>query len=162
MSDGLSNAFRLAVMAHQDQKDKAGDPYIYHVVRVADGVRRAGCEEWVQIVALLHDTVEDGHLSVESIRTDFGNVVADTVEVLTRREDDQGRWPHHDYEAYIKRVAANSAAVKVKLADLQDNLNRSRIPHPTIVDYERWGRYEWAQALLREQDARTEAMVVRY
>jgi len=100
------------------------------------------------VVALLHDTVEDKHLTVEEIEKTFGYTVARAVEALTRLESDSGKMPRYDYETYIHRVATNSIAKYVKRSDLRDNLDRSRIPEPGIQDYERWGRYEWALAYL--------------
>lgn len=145
----LGFALQAAEQAHADQKDKAGEPYIWHLIRVAETVRRGGYAEWLQIVALLHDSIEDGHLTKHAIELHFGKQVAETVDVLTRRESDKGRWDHHDYEVYIRRVAKDQSAAVVKLADLEDNLNRDRMPRPwKIEDYERWGRYEWAKSFL--------------
>src|SRR3990167_1001102 len=137
---------KLAIEAHAGQRDKAGQPYILHVLRVMDGVKQH--DQQHMVVALLHDTVEDKHLTVEEIEKTFGYTVARAVEALTRLESDSGKMPRYDYETYIHRVATNSIAKYVKRSDLRDNLDRSRIPEPGIQDYERWGRYEWALAYL--------------
>ena len=142
----LTKAMKLAIEAHAGQRDKAGQPYILHVLRVMDGVKQH--DQQHMVVALLHDTVEDKHLTIEEIEKDFGYTVARAVEALTRLESDSGKMPRYDYETYIKRVATNSIAKYVKRSDLRDNLDRSRIPAPGIQDYERWGRYEWALAYL--------------
>lgn len=146
----LDEAIKVATIAHAEQKDKAGDPYIWHVLRVANEVRYMGGDEDAQIVALLHDTVEDGHLTLEGIKVNFGAQVRAAVEALTRLESDSGKMPRYDYETYIYRVAKNPIAVEVKIADLKDNMDMTRIPGvPTITDWERWGRYHWAERLLQ-------------
>jgi hypothetical protein len=63
------------------------------------------------------------------------------VEALTEREGE-------DYEAFIRRVAPNSIARQVKLADLRDNCDLSRIAQPTAKDYERIEKYRRAIAYL--------------
>lgn len=166
MSDlGLvESAIEIATDAHKSQLDKAGEPYIHHVLRVAESVWRdwsagTGWASWNEpsgrqdayIAALLHDVVEDGHVSAQDIGETFGVTVGEAVDALTRRESDSGKMPRYDYETYIYRVLNNPIACRVKLADLTDNLDRSRIASPTITDYERWGRYEWALAQVKER-----------
>jgi hypothetical protein len=63
------------------------------------------------------------------------------VEALTKREDE-------DYEAFIRRVAPNPIAREVKLADLRDNSDLSRIAEPTDRDRERIQKYRRAIAYL--------------
>lgn len=137
-------AMHFAVDAHDGQVDKAGEPYILHVLRVMLGVSTR--EQ--RIVALLHDTVEDKHTSLQEIEGRWGREIAEAINALTRRQTDAGNWPEWDYEAYIKRVAENPLAIPVKLSDLNDNMRIDRISQPSIKDYERWGRYDWARRFL--------------
>ena len=67
----------------------------------------------------------------------FPAVVLEAVEALTRREGE-------DYEAFIRRVAPNPIAREVKLADLRDNSDLSRIADPTERDRERVRKYQRA------------------
>lgn len=117
----LPMAFKDAVSAHRNQVDKAGNPYLAHVLRVAAVV--AGDPAAV-VVALLHDVSEDTHDTEferrywldRYVSDTYGHDVADTVDALTRRPDEP-------YDEYISRVcAAGPMARRVKLADVTDNL----------------------------------------
>lgn len=114
----LHNAVDVACAAHLGQSDKAGEPYIFHVFRVALAVR--GDAE--RTVALLHDVVEDTHWTLEDLRVrEFPEDVVEAVDALTRRKDEE------TYAQYVERLARNPVARAVKLADLEDNLNPARI-----------------------------------
>lgn len=122
MSDLLHKSVRIAFEAHEGQSDKQGEPYIFHVMRVA-----LACEGEARIVALLHDVVEDGdgwtlnRLAVHGMP----DWVCDAVRAITRRS-----WLGAEldtYAEYIERVSLNPLAVRVKLADLRDNLRPERI-----------------------------------
>ncbi len=144
-SDGLDMAIHTAMMHHWGQVDKAGQPYILHPLSVMFRVRRAGFDETHQIVAVLHDTIEDSSLTVENVRQCFGSTIADAIEALTRRST---KWTEEldrlrrfnvnvpesavricgeeTYQQYIERVKLNPIARAVKAADLEDNLDASR------------------------------------
>ena len=81
-------------------------------------------------VAYLHDTVEDTDVTVEEIRSVFGNEIADAVALMTHADG----VPYMDY---VKEIGKNPLARKVKLADLTHNMDISRIPDPTQKDYNR-------------------------
>lgn len=132
-------AFALAVRVHGGQVDKAGAPYLGHVVRVADAVGPG----LVRVVALLHDVVEDGGATLDEIVVSFGHEVGWAVDALTRLRGET-------YEAYIERCAADALARVVKLADLADNTNLSRLPWaPGEADLARQAKYAAAVERLR-------------
>lgn len=134
----IGDAFHMALEAHKGQTDKAGEPYIAHVVRVAD--RMNSFEEIA--VALLHDVVEDTFVRLGDIEERFGKEIRDAVDAMTKRKDE-------NYDDYIRRVRANKLARVVKRADLQDNLNPSRLSHLSNEDYERLTKkYQAAQLVL--------------
>lgn len=114
-----SEALEFAFNAHQGQTDKQGKPYILHVLRVAFSVFEHSTEN-VLIAALLHDTVEDTQATLLDIEARFGGRVTAAVDHLTRR-------PRETYTDYIQRVKQDAVAVKVKLADLVDNMDESHI-----------------------------------
>lgn len=126
MELSLKEAFRIAVEVHGDQRDKAGEPYLFHVMRVADQMDTD--EE--RAVAILHDVIEDfvpgeGHTGqtlalVSRIYEAYGSNVTSAVEALTKGTE----VPYMDY---IRRLSTNPLAVKVKFADLNDNRNRGRL-----------------------------------
>jgi (p)ppGpp synthase/HD superfamily hydrolase len=114
-------AISIAYNAHDGQKDKNGEPYILHPIRV---MMSAGDDEDLSIIAVLHDVIEDGELyetANDLARHGFGPHVIAAVDALTRR-------PGEDYSEYVKRASENRFARKVKLADLRDNL-RPGAPH---------------------------------
>lgn len=138
MAESLDEAILLAVSAHKGQEDKGGAPYILHPLRVM--LRCKTAEQ--RIAAVLHDAVEDGGVELGLIRHWFGEAVADAVHALSRREGEE-------YEAFIERCAADPIARVVKLADLEDNLDLSRLGRePTIRDAKRADKYHAARARL--------------
>ena len=134
MSAGLEEAVEIAVAAHRGQTDKAGQPYLLHPLRLLAQMRTAS----EQIVAVLHDVVEDSEWTFEMLRKrDFGEDVLAALDALTRREDES-------YETYIERAAAHPVARRVKIADLEDNLDVRRLGELTETDRERLDRYRRA------------------
>lgn len=110
----FAKALEFAATKHKGHTRKNGDAYIIHPIRVAQEV----FTENQKIIALLHDTLEDTETTYEEIKGLFGEGVAHSVLVLTRVEGE-------NYDEYIQRVKTNPDAVKVKLADIADNLNDS-------------------------------------
>ena len=122
-------AFNLAEMQHSG--DFYGtEPYINHPVRVFEMVRSAGLSESHQIVALLHDVVEDTDATIDDIYSRFGSLIATSVDAITKR-------PGEPHELYFARVMADDVAHTVKLFDSTSNLLSSLL----IRDQERIDRY---------------------
>lgn len=84
-------------------------------------MEESGWSDSVVIAGVLHDVVEDTRVSVEEILSEFGVAVAKIVEAVSRRANE----PRRDYCARI--VAAGAIAVVVKLADIADNADESRL-----------------------------------
>ena len=106
-------AYAFAAEAHRGQIDESGLPVIYHPMAVAKK-----CETTREkIVALLHDVIEDTDVGEAEIREIFGDEVADAVSADTRADGEP-------YDEYLDRVAQNSLAMKVKIADLKHNIER--------------------------------------
>lgn len=134
----LEHAIALAAKAHQGQTDKAGAPYILHPLRMM--LRLATLEE--RMVAMLHDVVEDCGWTIEQLREQgFSEAVVRGVESLTKQEGES-------YENFVLRAAGNPIGRRVKLADLEDNSDLSRIASPTAKDYERVEKYRRAIEVL--------------
>jgi len=138
----LDQAILLAIDAHRGQYDKAGAPYILHPLRVM----LAQHDDPRRIAAVLHDVVEDCSVAIEDLRIGFGDAVADAVEALTKRPDE-------DYDAFIDRCTRNPIARDVKRADIMDNLDLSRLPVVTEKDETRAAKYRRALAQLDAADA---------
>jgi len=135
----LERAIAIAARAHAGKVDKAGAPYILHPLRVM--LKLEGTEE--RMAAVLHDVVEDSDITLEQLRNeDFPDEVVDAVDAVTIR-------PGEDYDDFVRRAALNRIGRRVKLADLEDNSDLSRIAHPTEKDYARLAKYERAIQSIR-------------
>ena len=130
----LDRAIELAKQHHEGQTDKAGKPYIEHPLRVMNQVE----SEEEKIVAVLHDIVEDTDISLDDLRNEgFSEEVVSAVECLTKQDGE-------NYDSYIERISFNPLAVKIKLADLEDNRDLTRLPEVTDKDLERIEKYDKA------------------
>ena len=136
---GLERAIAIAAEAHAGQVDKGGAPYILHPLRVMLSVS----QPQERIVAVLHDVVEDSDWTFEALReAGFSAAVVAALKALTKIEGET-------YEAFIQRARANPVARAVKLADIADNSDLSRIPQPTTEDHWRMEKYRRAAEALR-------------
>lgn len=134
----LENAIALALEAHRGQVDKGGKPYILHPLRIM----MAGKTDAERIAGVLHDVLEDSPITKAALADQFGMEIADAVEALSRRDDE-------DYPTFIARCRANPLARAVKLNDLADNMDMSRLPEPlTERDEARLEKYRAASAQL--------------
>ena len=108
-------AMKIAYQAHHGQFDKAGIPYIFHPLHLAESMD----DEFSCCVALLHDTVEDTYVTMEDLMAVFPPEVTDAVALLTHDDDT----PYFDY---VRAIKNNPIARKVKLADLAHNSDKTR------------------------------------
>ncbi|WP_203144030.1 hypothetical protein [Marinobacter mangrovi] len=130
MSD-LERAISIALEKHKGQTDKSGAPYILHPPRLMMKFD----SELEQIVAILHDTIEDSDLAINDLETaNFSQEVVFAIDCLTKRQGES-------YEAYIKRVLSNSLASKIRIEDLKDNLKITRLENITEKDITRIKKY---------------------
>lgn len=136
----VAAARAFATKAHEGQIDKAGLPYITHPERVASRMENPEA----QVIGWLRDTVEDTPITLRDIEATFGPETAAAVDAISRRDGE----PWSDY---LERVAANPMARQVKISDLIDNSNLSRIPHVTLKDVERQKKYNKALKKLLEE-----------
>ena len=113
----LNKALNIAYKAHIGQLDKGGSPYILHPVRVA-----LHCQtEDEKIVALLHAVVEDTSITFEDLKTEgLDDRLLEALKCLIKEEGE-------DYKAFIERVSTNRLATKVKIQDLKDNMDVTRL-----------------------------------
>ena len=140
----IEKSLHIALQAHAGQIDKAGKPYILHPLRI---MTKMATEEEMS-VALLHDVIEDTEYTLESL-LDAGIplTVVDAVQCLTKMYGE-------DYEQFIQRVLTNELAVKVKMADIEDNLNVLRLKTLGDGDLERVKKYHAAWNMLDKYDPR--------
>lgn len=127
----LARAISIAAVGFEKVKDKGGHPYILHCLRV---MNQMDTEE-EKIVAILHDTVEDGVITIEElIKERFSQNVIYALILLTH---EKGK----PYDEYIKGIATYALATKVKLADLKDNSDITRLKGLTKKDFDRMEKY---------------------
>lgn len=129
----LNKAYEIASMAHKNQKDKGGIEYINHPVAVSMLV--GSLEE--KIVALLHDVVEDTHVTLEQLKS-FGfndNVIA-AIDAISKKDAES-------IDDYMNRVKNNKLACSVKKADLLHNMDISRLKVVNKKDLERLDKYQY-------------------
>lgn len=111
-------ALALARTAHAGQvRAGSGLPYVTHPVAVAEALRADGQPLEVVVAGLLHDTVEDTDVTLDEVRSRFGDEVAALVDAVTRRDDET-------YVEFVERVAvAGPGARALKRADVTHNLS---------------------------------------
>lgn len=117
---------------HDGQYDKGGEPYILHPLRI---MLKCKTED-ERVVAVLHDVVEDTEVSLDSLRKCkfFSDSIIEAIDCLTRRKNEA-------YDDFIDRVKTNQLATKIKILDLQDNMDVSRLKEVTDADQSRLNKY---------------------
>ncbi|MET3209701.1 UNVERIFIED_CONTAM: guanosine-3',5'-bis(diphosphate) 3'-pyrophosphohydrolase [Paenibacillus sp. PvR008] len=133
LSNELSKAISIAANLHAGQLDKGGNPYILHPLRVMLKMD----DNTSMVVAVLHDVLEDTHFSIhdaDAEESEFSDEVIGALKAITRKKDES-------YMEFIRRCKQNELARKVKIADIKDNMDLSRIEDPTEEDVKRNRKY---------------------
>ncbi len=123
----IERAFEFACDRHADQMRRSGDEFITHPVGVAQVCAGMRLDTETLCAALLHDTVEDTSASLEEIREEFGEQIAQLVDGVTKltgitfesRDERQA-------ENYRKMMVAMATDVRVILIKLADRLHNMR------------------------------------
>jgi len=134
----LRKATDLAIIAHNNQVDKAGKPYILHPLRV---MQACIPDYKAMIVAILHDVLEDAPALTEKVYKLLPTPLYEALSHITRLADEK-------YKEYIYRVSLNEIAAYVKIQDLRDNMDLRRINGVTKKDIRRTVKYAEALAYL--------------
>ena len=133
------SANALARTKHKGQVDKAGKDYFD--AHIAEVVKLVPNEPYLKEIAYLHDILEDTDVTEESLRKEFPDEIVDAVVTMTHRKNES-------YQDYIERIKTNKRAVKVKICDLMQNMDLSRLETVTEKDLERFEKYSHALAEL--------------
>lgn len=132
--DIIEKSLQIALRAHAGQKDKAGKTYLLHPLRV---MSKMESPEQMS-VALLHDVIEDSSITASDLLAEgLPASVVDAVQLLSKNESDT-------YEVFIERLVSNKLAARVKLADIEDNINILRLTEVGQKDFERLVKYHAA------------------
>lgn len=130
----------------KDKVDKAGKPYIEHLYRVAIPFL---VEPKLYYIALLHDIFEDTDVTEKELLS-FEEIDDDSIKILkllTREKDES-------YMQYIKKIATNEIAIKIKMSDLKDNMDITRLDKIKDEDIARLKKYHKAYKFLQEKVAK--------
>ena len=136
----LAKAIEIAASAHSTQKDKGGSPYILHPIRVMMSLNT----EEEKIVGVLHDVVEDSEDwdFDRLIEQGFAEDIISALKSVTKQSDAE------NYEAFIERAGRNQIGRNVKIADIKDNLDVTRIGPLKEKDLLRINKYKNALSKL--------------
>ena len=115
-----AKAMKIAYEAHHGQVDKGGIPYIFHPYHLAEAME----DEISCCAALLHDVVEDTHITLEDLAKEFPDEVIRILKLLTHPKE-------VPYLEYVRAIRSHPVAVKIKLADIAHNSDQSRCPNLT-------------------------------
>jgi (p)ppGpp synthase/HD superfamily hydrolase len=120
----IEKAIEIALKAHANQLDKAGEPYILHPLRLAIKFD----DRKLQIISILHDVIEDSAYTLSDLSAaGFVPEIISAIDALTKKDGEK-------YEDFINRVQKNTLAKKVKIEDLRDNLNIARLGYCELSD----------------------------
>jgi len=137
----IEKALQIALNVHAGQKDKGNQPYILHPLRLMEKMD----SDITKATALLHDVLEDSDMDDADLANQgINDDVIEMVKLLTKNN-------HEPYETYIDRISTNSIATKIKIADLEDNMNILRLDNIDQKDFSRLSKYLKAWKKLNHQ-----------
>ena len=138
----LEQAIKVALEVHSGQVDKAGEIYLLHPLRLMFKFQT----EDERIVAVMHDVVEDGEITLENLRLlGFSDSVVNAIDCLSRRKDEK-------YEDFISRISMDKLARKIKIEDIKDNLDLTRLGCVGDKELKRIEKYHRSLKLLLNSD----------
>lgn len=137
----LALAISITAKAFENKVDKSGKPYILHCIRVMNEVDQND-EELMQ-GAVMHDIIEDTDITISYLADlGFSNRVLGILYLVTHLKETP-------YDEYIKAISVNKDATKIKLADLKDNSDITRLKGLRKKDIDRIEKYHRAYIYLQ-------------
>ncbi len=125
--DRLNKAYNFAVKAHSNQKRDSGDPYSVHPIEVANILTDLKLDSATITTGLLHDTIEDTFATYETIKSEFGDEVADLVDGVTKISVlENTASSNSKAENFRKLILATSKDIRVLLVKIADRLHNMR------------------------------------
>ena len=121
--DLIRKAFEFAEIAHEGHSRKSGEPYFYHLVETAKNLAELGMGARVIAAGLLHDSVEDGMASSESLRVTFGDEITFLVDGVTKLGKVRYRGMQRHNESLRKFFVASAKDIRVIIIKLADRLH---------------------------------------
>ena len=137
----IETSLQIALRAYAGKTDKAGREYILHPLRVMAKMKT----DLERSAALLHDVIEDSDITAEQLLAEgIPAQVVEAVRHLSKNEDE-------DYMDFVRRAKQNPLASKVKIADIEDNIDILRLSALDEHDLARIRKYHSAWHLLQEE-----------
>ena len=137
----IESSLNIALRAYAGKTDKAGREYIHHPLRVMAKMKT----DLEMSVALLHDVIEDSDITAEQLLAeDIPAEVVEAVVCLSKNENE-------DYQDFVARAKKNKLAAKVKIADIEDNIDTLRLASLDETDLARIKKYHSAWRLLNDK-----------
>lgn len=131
----LASAIAYASMMHESQLDKGGKPYILHPLRLMFRMSQYTTDPELLCMCVLHDVMEDcGTTKEDLLAIGMSDRVIYGVMTLSRFKDET-------YDQFIDRICMSHDSMLVKLEDLRDNLDPSRLIGITAKDLQRIEKY---------------------
>ncbi len=125
--DRLNKAYNFAVKAHSNQKRASGDPYSVHPIEVANILTDLKLDSATIATGLLHDTIEDTFATYDTIKSEFGDEVAELVDGVTKISVfENTAAANSKAENFRKLILATSKDIRVLLVKLADRLHNMR------------------------------------
>jgi GTP diphosphokinase / guanosine-3',5'-bis(diphosphate) 3'-diphosphatase len=130
----MRRAYEMAVEAHREQRRKSGEPYILHPIEVARiCAEEVGLGPTAVVAALLHDVVEDTDVTLDQIKTEFGDKIATIVDGLTKldaTESDSDSIQAENFKKILGTLVDDVRIVLIKMADRLHNMRTlGSMPH---------------------------------
>lgn len=148
--DIREHAYEVMELAHRGQVDKGGNHYFLHPFRVSQETKNhfnwkhTDFDKYIaECVALLHDVIEDSDITADDLVNEgFEYAIVNRVVRMTRKEDES-------YMDYIKRIGEDNICRIVKMCDLKDNMDITRLEKITDKDFDRLKKYHKAYKYLK-------------
>lgn len=137
----IEKSLHIALRAYAGKTDKAGREYIHHPLRVMAKMKT----DLEMSVALLHDVIEDSDLTAEQLLAEgIPAEVIEAIQCLSRHENE-------DYQDFVGRTKKNELAAKIKIADIEDNIDVLRLASLNETDLTRIKKYHSAWQFLNDK-----------
>jgi (p)ppGpp synthase/HD superfamily hydrolase len=137
----IEKSLHIALRAYAGKTDKAGCEYIHHPLRVMAKMKT----DLEMSVALLHDVIEDSDITAEQLLAEGIPVeVVEAVVCLSKNENES-------YQDFVARAKKNKLAAKIKIADIEDNIDVLRLTSLDEYDLARIKKYHSAWRFLKEE-----------
>ena len=126
----ITRAFKLCYLSHKGEKRASGEPFYLHPVEVAKIIASdLSIDDESVVAALLHDTVEDTPVTIEDIRTLFGETVAHIIDGVTKIEGFFESRDTKQAETFMKMLLSMAEDIRVVLIKFADRLHNMRTIH---------------------------------